>query len=75
MLINPVTVTNFFLNLNFLFLYQISFKILCKQYYIFVEIKHDRKFVKINNSVHVEINIILLKVKFDVSYLVTQSPD
>lgn len=60
MLINPVTVTNFFLNLNFLFLYQISFKIeiLCKQYYIFVEI-----------------NIILLKVKFDVSYLMTQSPD
>lgn len=60
MLINPVTVTNFFLNLNFLLLYQISFKIeiLCKQYYIFVEI-----------------NIILLKVKFDVSYLVTQSPD
>lgn len=58
-------------------MYQISFKIeiLCKQYYIFVEIKHDRKFVKINNSVHVEINIILLKVKFDVSYLMTQSPD
>lgn len=55
-------------------------QILCKQIYIyiFVKIKHDRKFVKINNSMHVESNCIILlvlEVKLDISYPIIQSPD
>lgn len=46
--------------------------------YTFVEIKQDRKFVKINNSVHVESSCIIflvLEVKLDISYPITQSSD